>query len=43
MATEKVAAQPSLWNRNYLFTIAVNLLVYSVHFLLMRWSISVPA
>ena len=38
MATEKAAAQPSLWNRNYLFTIAVNLLVYSVHFLLMLWS-----
>jgi len=31
-------AQPGLWNRNYLFTIAVNLLVYSVHFLLMLWS-----
>ena len=38
MATEKAAAQPGLWNRNYLFTIAVNLLVYSVHFLLMLWS-----
>ena len=32
------AAEKPLWTRNYLFTIAVNLLVYSVHFLLMLWS-----
>ena len=38
MATNAAAAQPTLWNRNYIFTIAVNLLVYSVHFLLMLWS-----
>ena len=36
-ATEK-SAKKTLWSRNYLFTIAINLLVYSVHFLLMLWS-----
>lgn len=34
----EAAAEQSLLNKDYLFTIAVNLLVYTVHFLLMLWS-----
>lgn len=37
-AIAPAAKAESLWNRNYLLTIGVNLLVYTVHFLLMLWS-----
>ena len=38
MSSRQPAASGSLWSSSYLMTIGVNLLVYTVHFLLMLWS-----
>lgn len=37
-ATASAEKAETLWSRSYLLTIGVNLLVYTVHFLLMLWS-----